>query len=213
MFRDRFLEALNQSGMTQAALARELRVSPSTVSKWAAGLRVPRNRYWRRIEEVLGYPRAWFYAEDDGTAATLELARLRRQTEALLEQLKALQAEPMGPAATLRVPLLGEPPVMSSGDPPEVEGWVDLPLALLEDAAGVERERLYALRVSMSVVVEGKAADEAVAVIAPGVLPAEGDLFAYRAEGGEVLAMRYRRGLPLDTLQCLGRIVSVCTLP
>ena len=213
MFRDRFLQALQQSGLTQAALARSLGVSTSTVSKWAAGQRVPRDRYWQRIEEVLGRTRAWFYAEDDGTATRTELARLRHQTEAVLEQLKALQAQPLTPEQTFRVPLLREPPAKPDGGPTDVEGWVDLPLALIEEAGGLQRDRLYALRLPMSAVLEGKAVADAVAVIAPGAPLAENDLVATRNADGELLALRYRRGLPIGNLEVLGKIVAVYLLP
>jgi hypothetical protein len=88
-----------------------------------------------------------------------------------------------------------------------------LPLALIEEAGGLQRDRLYALRLPMSAVLEGKAVADAVAVIAPGAPLAENDLVATRNADGELLALRYRRGLPIGNLEVLGKIVAVYLLP
>ncbi len=46
--------------MSQAELARELRVTPQAVSEWVSGAKQPTAERMRRIEDLLGIPmRSW----------------------------------------------------------------------------------------------------------------------------------------------------------
>lgn len=102
--RERLIRAFQESGFrTQAEAARAIGVHPVTFSEWLSGRRRPREKYWPRIEQTFGRPRAWYYSEQPvgnrgPTTAMLrriheELVRLARLTGDMLEA----QAQPVGP--------------------------------------------------------------------------------------------------------------------
>lgn len=213
MFSQRLAEALAAVGLSQAAFASNVGVSTSTVSKWISGLRAPRDRYWPQIEKALGRPRAWFYSNPGAPPAPHAVSRLRQEAEEILARLQRLEAYPLESGLSIRVPVYDEAPVAGGRPPGDVGEWVDLPLSVLNEAAGKDRDKLYALRFPISACVEGKTVQEGVVVVAPDAEIAESDLFACQDAQGEVIALRYRRGLQLGDMTVLGKIVAVCLRP
>ncbi len=209
----RLAEALAAAGLTQASLARTLGVSTSTVSKWLCGARTPRDHIWPQIERALGRPRMWFYSDPSTEPQTAEVDRLREQTEQILARLRKLEARSLNSDTTVRVPLLDTPPPSGAWEAGQVREWVDVPLSVLNDAAGERRQELYALRSPISAVVEGKTVGEGVVVIDPGGEIGDDGLFAYQDAEGELVVLRHGPGLRQTDVKVLGRIVAVYLLP
>lgn len=62
---DRIYEARKQVlSMTQAELARELKVEAVTVSRWERGTVEPRPTVIRELAGLAGLPVSWFFAEE-----------------------------------------------------------------------------------------------------------------------------------------------------
>jgi len=83
--RERLLRAFREAGFrTQAQAAKAIGVHPVTLSEWLSGRRRPREKYWPRIERVLGRPRAWYYGEGEAGTPPLHLYALRHIHNELL---------------------------------------------------------------------------------------------------------------------------------
>lgn len=55
-FTERLKELRNKEGLSQAELAKQLGVAMDTISKWETGERLPRDKYYAQLAEVLDVP-------------------------------------------------------------------------------------------------------------------------------------------------------------
>lgn len=60
--------------LSQAALARTLRVSPMTLSRWERGLNRPRAEHLIQLGKLFGPPECWYFLNEAGLARA-QLAR------------------------------------------------------------------------------------------------------------------------------------------